>query len=116
MYWDANHLYGWARVQPLPYKGLTFNDTISLRQILNTPDDAETGYIVEVDFEFPRHLHDKFQQFVPCPESIAPKAEWFPEFQRELAEKNGIVNNCTSTYALPIESYFLGKKTDSVYE
>ena len=78
MYWDANNLYGWAIVQPLPYADLKFNDNISLRQILNTPDEAETGYIVEVDFEFPRHLHDKFKQFVPCPETIAPKAEWFP--------------------------------------
>ena len=93
MYWDANNLYGWAMVQPLPYKDLKFNDNISLRQILNTPDNADTGYIVEVDFEFPRHLHDKFKQFVPCPETIAPKAEWFSELQLELAEKNGIIRN-----------------------
>ena len=50
MYWDANNLYGWAMVQPLPYKDLKFNDNISLIQILNTPDEAGTGYIVEVDF------------------------------------------------------------------
>ena len=60
MYWDANNLYGWTMLQSLLYKDLQFNDDISLRQILNTPDEADTGYIVEVDFEFPRHLHDKF--------------------------------------------------------
>ena len=87
LYWDANNLYVWAMVQPLPYADLKFNDNISLRQILNTPDEASTGYIVEVDFEFPRLLHDKLKQFVPCPEAIAPKAEWFSEFQLELAEK-----------------------------
>jgi hypothetical protein len=80
-------------VQPLPYKDLKFNDSISLRHILNTPDEAETGYIVVVDFEFPRHLHGKFKQFVPCPETIAPKTEWFSELQLELAEKNGIIRN-----------------------
>ena len=93
MYWDANNLYGWALVQPLPHKGLRFNDNISLRQILNTQDEADTSYIVEVDFEFPRHLQEKFKQFVPCPETIAPKAEWFSELQLELAEKNGIIRN-----------------------
>ena len=93
MYWDTNNLYGWAVVQPLPYKDLQFNDDISLRQILNTPDDADTGYIVEVDFEFPKHLHDKFKQFVPCPETIAPQTQWVSEFQLDLAEKNGIIRN-----------------------
>ena len=60
---------------------------------METLDDVDAGYIVDVDFEFPRHLHDKFKQFVPCPETIAPKAEWFSEFQRDLAEKNGIIIN-----------------------
>ena len=54
-YVDANNLYGWAMVQPLPYKELKFEETCSatLRSILETPDDADVGYVVGADSEFP---------------------------------------------------------------
>jgi single-stranded DNA-specific DHH superfamily exonuclease len=34
MYWDANNLYGWSMVQPLPYKDLKFRNDINIEQIL----------------------------------------------------------------------------------
>ena len=61
-YVDANNLYGFAMVQPLPHKNLKFETVEScpetfrgsfLETILNTADDAETGYFCEVDLEFP---------------------------------------------------------------
>ena len=65
MYWDANNLYGWAMSQSLPCGVLTWQEGISLKKILKTPDDSPKGYIVEVDLEFPQHLHDKFKEFPP---------------------------------------------------
>ena len=59
-YFDANNLYGWAMVQFLPYFIIGFIDK-SLEDIRNTPDDAEIGYDVEVDFEYPTERHDKFK-------------------------------------------------------
>ena len=47
-YVDANNLYGFAMVQPLAFKDLNF-ETIcpaTLQSILNTADDAETGYFL----------------------------------------------------------------------
>ena len=58
-YFDANNLYGWAMVQSLPYFIIGFIDK-SLEDIRNTPDDAEIGYDVEVDMEYPTLHHDKF--------------------------------------------------------
>ena len=54
-YVDANNLYGWAMVQPLPYKDIKFEEInlTTLQTILETPNDAETCYFVEVDLEFP---------------------------------------------------------------
>ena len=69
-YVDANNLYGWAMVQSLPYKGIKFDNAITLEQILQTGDDDATGYIIEADLEFPRELHEKFRQFPPCPEAV----------------------------------------------
>jgi hypothetical protein len=57
-----------------------------LELILNTADDAETGYFCEVDLEFPPELHEKLKHFPPCPESVIPKEEWFSDYQREVME------------------------------
>ena len=51
----------------------------------------------KADFEFPVELHDRFREYPPAPQTIAPDIEWFSEFQRELAEKHGIVKKrCVS--------------------
>ena len=61
IYEDANSLYAWAMTQALPYKYLRFDTTSSLRAILDTPDNRPVVSIIEVDFEFPVELHDKFK-------------------------------------------------------
>ena len=88
MYWDANNLYGWAMSQYLPDSNLRFID-ISLEEILQTPDDNDTGYTIECDLSFPKELHDKFKEFPPCPENITPNLEWFSDYQKEIGKTNG---------------------------
>ncbi|GBM87300.1 hypothetical protein AVEN_107418-1 [Araneus ventricosus] len=45
--------------QPLPVSDFEWlsPEEISLQQICQTPDDATTGYILEVDMEYPPELH-----------------------------------------------------------
>ena len=93
MYWDANNLYGWAMIQPLPYSGLEFDTKTTLEQILDTADDHNYGYNVEVDFHFPIDTHDRLMQFPPAPENLTPDIEWFSEFQRRLGEEKEIIRN-----------------------
>ena len=61
VYDDENSLSAWAMTQALPYKYLRFDTTSSLRAILDTPDNRPVVSIIEVDFEFPVELHDKFK-------------------------------------------------------
>ena len=96
MYWDANNLYGTSASDFLPCKHLRFEEGTSLNKILKTADDSVTGYTVEVDLEFPKHLHDKFKECPPAPESLTPKMEWFSAFQQELSETSGRIK-MTST-------------------
>ena len=79
-YVDANNLYGWAMSEALPHKDIKFDDTVKLEDMLATPDDASTGYMVEAVLESPPELHDKFKQFPPCPENIKPLDEWMNEW------------------------------------
>lgn len=94
VYLDANNLYGWAMSQPLPYAGLKLVD-IELSEVLKTPDDDKYGYIVEIDLEFPKEIHDKLKEYPPCPENISPDAEWLGEYQHEIIKLNNTkYNSC----------------------
>ena len=50
LYIDANNLYWWAMSQYSPFDEEKFVKQ-SLKEILNTPDDTEVGYFLEVDLK-----------------------------------------------------------------
>jgi len=54
MYFDVNNLYGWAMCQPLPYADFRWVDDISNFNVMNVALDSPTGYILEVDLEYPQ--------------------------------------------------------------
>jgi hypothetical protein len=64
-----------------------------LSTILQTADDAETGYFAEVDIEFPPEIHGLLKQFPPCPETLKPDPDWFSDYQREVMEKTAANTN-----------------------
>ena len=75
IYLDANNLYGWAMFQSLPTHGFRFlqQDQISALKLQGLSDDAEDGYIFEVDLHYPTHLHDRHDDYPlppPHPESL----------------------------------------------
>jgi len=91
MYWDANNLYAFAMSQCLPYKDLKLYNDITLDRILNLSDDSEQGCIVECDLHFPRHLHDKFKELPPAPETLTPNIEWFSNYQKCIGRNIEVV-------------------------
>ena len=88
MYYDANNLYGWAMIQPLPYFGFKWKK----------PKDGKfhfvkgRGYILEVDLEYPKHLHKSHNDYPLAPEKLAVKEEWLSEYQTELLENKNMIN------------------------
>ena len=68
----------------LPYIDIKINNDILVDDVINTPDDSDIGYTVEVDISFPKAIHELFKQFVPCPATIVPKTAWFGEYHKEL--------------------------------
>ena len=64
VYVDANILYGFGMSQPLPYDEIKFEtENICLEEILNTPDDNDIGYFLEVDLEYPYSIGQKTKRF-----------------------------------------------------
>ncbi|XP_043468340.1 uncharacterized protein LOC122502385 [Leptopilina heterotoma] len=72
VYFDANNLYGWAMIQSLPYGGFGWVENIDNDFDFNISDDGPIGYILEVDLDYPDHLHDKHSDFPFCPERSKP--------------------------------------------
>ena len=70
IYWDANNLYGWVMIQDLPYGGFRFlNDKeISGFDLNSIVENSQIGYILEVDLEHCKELHDLHSDYPFCPE------------------------------------------------
>lgn len=97
VYLDANNLYGWAMSQFLPYKDFEWNyDAWTKEKILSIPNDAETGYMFKVDLRIPEHLHDYFNNYVPCPENVKVQKEDLNLFQQEGYKPSQIRKLCCS--------------------
>jgi len=53
MYFDVNNLYGWAMYQPLPYADFHWVDNVTNFNVSSIALDSPTGYVLEVDLEYP---------------------------------------------------------------
>ena len=60
---DADNLCGHSMSQPLLYDEIEFGKSVELEDILNTPDDTDFGYFVEVDLYYPENIKRKTKNF-----------------------------------------------------
>ena len=83
-YLDANNLYGWAMCEPLPVGNFKMYDDLKERlsegkakikekiieRLENWKSGSKQGYIIEVDLEYPKELHDLHNSYPLAPEKI----------------------------------------------
>ena len=91
MYLDANNLYGWAMSQPLPTHGFYWTDSVDVTVV---SDDADEGYILEVDLEYPTSIHDIHSDYPLAPESLTVTSDMLSPYCQELS------HNCHSVEKL----------------
>ena len=84
LYIDANNLYGHSMCQPLPYDEIKFGNNVTLEDIINTPDDSDVGYFVEVHLTYPNNIKEKTKNFpfAPVNEKINP--DDFSDYMKEI--------------------------------
>ena len=107
MFVDANNLYGWAMSQTLPTGGFKWvrrlktdvpaitngdADFKSMQEweqdIKNLKDDSDTGYMFEVDLDYPKNLHmdPMHDNFPLAPESFKIEKSMLSSYQKELGD------------------------------
>ena len=89
LYGDANKFYGLAMSQYLPYDEIKFErENVCLEEILNTPDDNDKGYFLEVDLEYPHNIRQKTKHFPFAPENKSISKDDFGPYMKSIMPKN----------------------------
>ena len=84
LYKDANNLYGWAMSEYLPYDEIKFDKNVILEDILNTPDDSDIGYYIEVDLKYPDKMKEETKQFPFAPVNKNCNPNDFNDYMKEI--------------------------------
>ena len=91
MYWDANNLYGWAMIQDLPYCDFKFLSRAEINEFdLNINENSPIGYILEVDLEYCKKLHNSHCDYPLCPEKIEISNDMLSRYCKDIADWYGI--------------------------
>ena len=96
IYMDSTNLYGHSMSQPLPYDEIEMWHGHPdkywnwLVEILNTPDDSDIGYFIEVDLRYPDNIKEKTKNFPFCPENkIIHKDKYNDnDYMKQIKPKN----------------------------
>ena len=118
LYLDANNLYGWAMSQPLPYGNFQWIKPSQnlLEYILSLKENSSEGFILEVDLDYPSHLHELHNEYPLAPEKIAVKEEDLSDYTKSQLKGSRFIS---TTKFIPnlnkkIELYCLPQKFATV--
>ena len=90
---DANNLYGGVMENfPLPLNKFEYADgnwdpkiqKAFIQSVLETPDDSDIGYVLEVNLSYPDELHGLHSDFPLAPTKQKVDACWLGDYHEEL--------------------------------
>ncbi len=99
IYLDANNLYGCAMSQLLPVGNFRWVDEECIKQkfdtkeniikrIMGLSDEAEKGYIFEVDLEYPNEIHDLHNDYPMAVSRELVNYDKLSTYQKNVASRN----------------------------
>ena len=87
-YLDANNLYGLAMSKKLPFDNFNwYFSRMDEKKVLSYSDDDDKGYILEVDLEYPKELHDLHRDYPLAPEIMSVRENMLSPVQKEIHKK-----------------------------
>ena len=103
-YIDENNLYGSSLCRPLPHSEFSWVDQTDLErfsnaaEILKLKDEADFGYLFEVDLEYPKELHASTADFPLAPESDFVEEDMFSPFMKSFYNDLCTTRGCDKKY------------------
>ena len=93
LYLDMNNLYGCAMRQYLPISDFKWVKNINEteQKLMRIKSNSSTGYILEVDLEYPDELHDVHNDYPLAPEKIIIQKEWLSNYCLKIANEHNII-------------------------
>ena len=118
LYLVMKNLYGPAMGQYLPISNFKWVESINKikRKLINIKNNSSTGYVLEVDLQYPEELHDIHNDCPFAPEKVNIPKEWLPDYCLKIASVHNITtgtvqklvpnlmnkNNYVIHYTLPV--------------
>ena len=92
IYWDANNSYGWAMKQPLPDSDFNFLTKKEINEFCLDciSENSPISYILEVDLEYCKELHDSDSDYPLAPEKVEINSNMLSKYCSDIANKYGI--------------------------
>jgi hypothetical protein len=92
-YLDQNNLYGHAMAMALPEKGFYWLDEarIEALDVTRVDDEAREGYILEVDLDYPTHLHNLHNAYPLAAEAVTITPDMLSPYSISMADKMNVV-------------------------
>ena len=108
LYLDMNNLYGCAMRQYLLISNFKWVKSIGKieQKLMNIKNNSSAGYVLEVDLEYPKKLHDIHNDYPLAPEKINIPKEWLSKYCLKIAS----VYNITTGTVKKISTEFNEQK------
>ena len=92
LYLDANNLYGWAMSQYLPTGGFRWMTEKQIQKVnlAACTEDSLKGMILEVNWEYPKELHELHNNYPLAAEKIKVTKEMLFPYCKNIQEQFGI--------------------------
>ena len=98
-----NNLYGHAMSQYVPYADFKWVKNVDKikQKLMNMKSNSSTGYILEVDLEYPKELHDIHNGYSLAPEKINIPKEWLSHYCLQIANAHNITTGAAVKKLVP---------------
>jgi len=90
LYEDMNALYSGAMTKPLPTEILEKVGPEEIPELQSIRENADIGFMLEVDLDVPRHLHDFFADYPLAPEKDVIPESWISPYNRKLVQDKNV--------------------------
>ena len=83
MYLDTNNLYSYSLSEPLPVCKFCFLEHPENFDVDAVDCNGANGYVLEVDLEYPDHLHDVYNDYPLAPEHMTVTKDMLSDYNRD---------------------------------